>query len=178
MKTIRSSIFETNSSSIHSIVVGNNGEDIYNHLPKEVHFQSGEFGWEHEIYRDIQDKANYLFTSIVYNGGYEDYDVQVYFDKIKNILAKWGIKATFEEIQVKYTDKGEKYVTFRSNLYGYVDHGYENRGLIASLCNNEELLMNYLFSDGSYVETGNDNDDTIFVAENPSNVLLEYEKGN
>ena len=165
MKTqIRKGLFETNSSSVHSIVIGNNGEDIYANLPKEVFFHGGEFGWEHDVYNDIENKASYLYTSIVNSSD----DIQHDIDCIKNTLAKWNIEAKFE----KLTDK--------NRFYGfcYVDHAYENIELVKQLCENEELLMNYLFSDGSFVETGNDNDDTAFTQDPPENVLLDYEKGN
>ena len=49
MKTkIRKGLFETNSSSTHSIVIGNNGEDVQSNLPEEVYFHGGQFGWEHK----------------------------------------------------------------------------------------------------------------------------------
>ena len=159
---IRKGLFETNSSSTHSIVIGNNGEDIYDNLPDKVYFYGGEFGWEHEVYDDVESKASYLYTSIVWC------DMNDYIDKIKEILAKWHIEAIFEELDKKGSFKG----------YAYVDHGYENVELVKQVCENEELLMNYLFSNGSFIETGNDNDDTEFTNEHPKNVMLEYYKGN
>lgn len=159
---IRKGLFETNSSSTHSIVIGNNGEDIYANLPEEVYFGGDCFGWEHDVYYDTQSKASYLFTSLVNCGMNE------YIDNIKDILAKWNINAVFEELN--------KHGDFDS--FSYVDHPYENEELVKSLCENEDLLMNYLFSDGSFVETGNDNDDRDFEGEEPKNVLLDYYKGN
>ena len=159
---IRQGLFETNSSSTHSIVVGNNGEDIYADLPEEVYFGGDCFGWEHDIHNDVQSKANYLFTSIVNCGMNE------YLDNIKEILAKWNINAVFEKLN--------KHGDFDS--FSYVDHASKNEELIISLCENEELLMNYLFSSGSFVETGNDNDQTEFIQEHPKCVLLKYYKSN
>ena len=49
---------------------------------------------------------------------------------------------------------------------------------MAQTSKDEAKLMNYLFSDGSYVETSNDNDDYRILGEAPKNVLLEYFKGN
>lgn len=163
---IRRNIFETNSSSTHSIVIGNNGQDIYKELPEKLEFHGGEFGWEHETYYDTQSKANYLYTSIVWCGG--EIDVDDAIDRIRKILAKWDIEAEFE----KLNENGEFYG------WSYVDHGYENKDLVKELITNEELLMNYLFSENSSVETGNDNDDTEFTAEQPKNILFDYYKGN
>ena len=159
---IRKGLFETNSSSTHSIVIGNNGEDIYSDLPEQVYFEGGEFGWEHEVYNDVESKASYLYTSIVWC------DMLEYIDKIKEILAKWNVEAIFEKL-----DKNGNFTS-----WSYVDHGGENVELVKQLCENEELLMNYLFSKGSFVETGNDNDDTEFTHNHPKNVMLNYYKGN
>ena len=161
---IRQGLFETNSSSTHSIVIGNNGEDIYTKLPERVCFYGGEFGWEHVIYDDTETKASYLYTSIV--NAYDDIDGAV--EKIKEVLSKWNIETEFEPL--------DNHNCF--NSFSYVDHSYENIDLINKLLENEDLLMNYLFSDGSFVETGNDNDDTDFEGEKPKNVLLDYYKGN
>lgn len=162
MKTIRQHLFETNSSSIHSITIGNNGEDFKSNLPEKIIFGGGEFGWEHEIYNDVQDKANYLRVSLSYTDNPEELQ-----SKITKILEKWGVESEW----IREDEKD-------SMLYSYVDHGYENRDLVETLANNEELLMNYLFSSASTVETGNDNEDILFNAPTPKNILLEYEKGN
>jgi len=47
-----------------------------------------------------------------------------------------------------------------------------------SVCNKEEYLLNYLFSEGSFVATGNDNTDEEPFYSLPINVMLEYIKGN
>lgn len=82
-KQVRKNIFETNSSSTHSIVVGNNGEDIYAGLPRKLEFHGDEFGWEHRLYTDTQTKADYLFTSLIYT----DTPME-YMERIKSILAE------------------------------------------------------------------------------------------
>ena len=166
MKTIRQHLFETNSSSIHAITIGNNGEDFKSNLPEKIVFGGGEFGWEHEIYDDVQDKANYLRVSLSYVDNPEELQ-----SKITKILEKWGVES-------EWIQQGGEYNMYIGGVYSYVDHGYENRDLVETLANNEELLMNYLFSKASTIETGNDNEDIQFRAPTPNNVLLEYEKGN
>ena len=171
-KQIRKSIFETNSSSTHSIVIGNNGEDIYANLPKKLEFHGDEFGWEHELYTDTQSKADYLFTSLIYTETPLEYK-----ERIKNILAKWDIEAEFDEIVEKRYESG--YICYEiKDKFCYVDHGNGNKDLVKELCEDEVKLMNYLFSDSSYVETSNDNDDYDVLGTYPENVLLDYYKGN
>lgn len=171
-KQIRKQIFETNSSSTHSIVVGNKGEDVYAGLPKRLEFHGDEFGWEHRLYTDTQTKANYLFTSLKYTDTPHEY-----VERIKSTLAKWGIEATFEEIVEKRYSSGGVYYEIAGD-YSYVDHGGENKDLVKELCEDEAKLMNYLFSDGSYVETSNDNSDYPILGEEPKYLMLEYFKGN
>lgn len=171
-KQVRKNIFETNSSSTHSIVIGNNGEDVHDGLPHVLEFHGDEFGWEHRLHTDTQSKANYLFTSLVYTN-----DPFTYIEKIREILSKWDVEAEFDEIEKKECSNGESYYVFK-NGYCYVDHGDGNNELVKALCENEDLLMNYLFSNGSYVETSNDNDDYPILGKEPKNVMLDYYKGN
>ena len=168
---VRKGLFETNSSSTHSIVIGNNGEDIYANLPEEVYFGGGEFGWEHEEYRDTQSKADYLYTVIVKQ------DLLEAIPYITETLKKWGVNAKFQELEDKTSWNGAYTYKDFSN-FCYVDHSYEAKELVEDILKDEALLMNYLFSDGSFIETGNDNDDTEFTAKYPQNVLLDYYKGN
>ena len=172
MKTkIRKGLFEANSSSTHSIVIGNNGENVKSNLPEELYFHGGEFGWEHKLYTDTETKASYLFTSLMYMD-----DPYIWIEKIKNILKNWGVEAKFEELIKGEYSNGTTY--YKTRGFAYVDHGGENNDLVIELCENDELLMNYLFSDASYVETSNDNDEYDIFGEEPKNALYEYFKGN
>ena len=66
MKTqIRRSVFETNSSSTHSISIVREPTNI--HFPTTLEFNVGEFGWEWKTYSDYLSKASYLYTAILYN---------------------------------------------------------------------------------------------------------------
>ena len=57
-RQIRSGVFETNSSSIHSIAIPRSCKAV-----DSVSFSIGEFGWEW----DEADAANYLYTAICLN---------------------------------------------------------------------------------------------------------------
>lgn len=62
MKTIRNSLFETNSSSVHSIVV--NGQDEYSYKNFDC-VNLDEFGWgygEDNLLKTPDQKLSYLFT--------------------------------------------------------------------------------------------------------------------
>jgi hypothetical protein len=139
-RQIRSSVFETNSSSTHSIAISK--------APvvagKYISFGIGEFGWEN----DTADTADYLYTAIL-----EQNNSSELLNKLKDILDKHSIEYKFEEPRYVKSSYGE-YLD-----YGYIDHGYELGEFLNAVLNNEDLLMRYLFGD-STVYTGNDNQES------------------
>ena len=139
-RQIRSSVFETNSSSTHSIAISK--------APvvagKYISFGIGEFGWEN----DTADTADYLYTAIL-----EQNNSSELLNKLKDILDKHSIEYKFEEPRYVKSSYGE-YLD-----YGYIDHGYELGEFLDAVLNNEDLLMRYLFGD-STVYTGNDNQES------------------
>ena len=140
-RQIRSSVFETNSSSTHSIAISKAPVVI----GKSIHFGIGEFGWEN----GVADTADYLYTAIL-----EQDDGLDFLGKLKEILDKYSIEYEFEEPIWSKSFDG----TYTWLSYGYIDHSNEVRELIYTLLDNEDLLMRYLFGD-STVYTGNDNQD-------------------
>ncbi len=143
-RQIRSSVFETNSSSTHSIAISRAPVVADG---KCVSFGIGEFGWGN----DCVDTADYLYTAILEQGDWIDL-----LDRLKETLDKHNIKYTFEESKFEKSS----YSDYTYLKYGYVDHSYEARELIFALLDNEDLLMRYLFGD-SHVYTGNDNQDSV-----------------
>ncbi len=170
--TTRKSVFETNSSSTHSICVALNQELT---LPKSIHFGFGEFGWEVGKLKRASSKASYLYTGLINNGRQDD------FNRIADIIRSRGIQVTAEEpvfTKHQYTTKEgsvREYVNGENT--GYVDHEDELNPFLDAMCNDEGKLMNFLFSDFSFVLTGNDNDDSD-VSINVNYPYEEYYKGN
>ena len=152
MRQIRMNVFETNSSSTHSICISRQNHEIPEELPKVLIFRHGEYGWDYKTYNDTQNKANYLYQAI--------YDLQKYgyytkteYNKmlahISDVLFKHGVTAGFEdEIKNEYGME-----------YGYVDHAEELNDFIRGMCLGEKKLLRYLFSENSFIITGNDNSD-------------------
>jgi hypothetical protein len=64
MLKIRQGVFETNSSSTHSICIAKKAEL---NIPKHVYFDFGEFGWECDTLRSLSKKASYLYTGLIAN---------------------------------------------------------------------------------------------------------------
>ena len=140
-RQIRNSVFETNSSSTHSIAISKKPAIIR----KSIHFGIGEFGWSN----GCANPADYLYTAILEQDNRDDL-----LNKLKEILDKYSIEYKFEEPEwVKSSDGNYKWLD-----NGYVDHSYELREFLEVILSNEDLLMRYLFGD-SNVYTGNDNED-------------------
>lgn len=141
MKQVRRNVFETNSSSTHSICISKAPVTV----DKHIHFRIGEYGWEN----DCVDIADYLYTAIL-----EQYDVDELLKKLKDILDSYSIEYEFEKPNYKISSDGR----YKWLDYGYVDHSSETREFINAVLSDEDMLMRCLFGN-SCVYTGNDNQD-------------------
>lgn len=163
---IRKGVFETNSSSTHSIsIIKKSNLEKY---PDTVIFGKGEFGWEFDIYVDTTSKAEYLWEAITscYLNNIDKVNNAINF--ITDTLAKHNIKAVFPyaanmKVKTHTYDDGSTYthIQFMNDNdeedNGYVDHGNELGDFLDDVISDETKLMNYLFDYNSYVSTGNDN---------------------
>lgn len=140
-RQIRNSVFETNSSSTHSIAISKKKPVI----SKSIHFGIGEFDWEN----DCVDTADYLYTAIL-----EQDERDEMLDKLIEILNKYSIEYEFETPIWHKSFDGE--YEWLDN--GHIDHSNETREFIFAVLDDEDLLMRCLFGD-STVYTGNDNQD-------------------
>lgn len=132
-KQIRNGVFETNSSSIHSLCITKK-EDYK--FPKTIVFNSGRYGWGPET---EYNTGNYLYTALL---ELKD-QIPDGLDQLKEILKKHGIEVIFN-------DPGKDY---------YIDHAYDVQDAIESLLNDEDKLFRFLFGNESFVDIDNDNHD-------------------
>lgn len=171
-KKIRQGVFETNSSSTHSICIAKDAELT---IPKSLHFEFGEFGWECRTLQSLDKKASYLYTGLIANNRKED------ADKIIALLNSKGVEVTTEEPIYEtrsYDDaEGKKVEWEYGTNTGYVDHSDRLKEFLDDVCSDEGKLMRYLFSPLSFIITGNDNDDED-VEINVSYAYDSYYKGN
>ena len=166
MFSIRYNTFETNSSSTHSLAVPKK----VGHIPSDVRFHFGDFGWELE---DGIDPANYLYTGIVTNS---QEIREKYLPKLKEVMERNNIKAKYADYELsscKWDGKTEYYV---SSCYGYVDHEDALVPFLEWLFEDDNRVLRFI-SDG-LVFTGNDNDDesSFFINRNKK-VLYDWEAG-
>lgn len=167
MISIRYNTFETNSSSTHSLAVPKKVE----HIPSDVRFHFGDFGWQLE---DCIDPADYLYTGIVTNS---QEIREKYLPKLKEVMERNNIKAKYANYEVSSykLEDGTSYSYVDSN-YGYVDHGYELEYFLEWLFEDDDRVLRFI-SDG-LIFTGNDNDDesSFFINRNKKD-LYDCEAG-
>lgn len=149
MIKIRRNVFETNSSSVHSIVVCNEALPD-NHSPF-VFFRLGEFGWSMDILDDSWERASYFYTAAC---ELRQHDVK---DEILSLLTPLGIDCAFDEENPPYYDYHEGFY-FLAN--GGIDHVDECEEFVDTLMEDGEMLARFLLDDRSFVITGNDNCDS------------------
>lgn len=135
---IRQNIFETNSSSTHSVsfnrwIPGRSGR-LDPGPDGKIHVTGGEFGWEWGAYNDSETKVNYYFT----------------FFKGNSEMIRLGIKVikewTGRDVVVNIYD------------FSYIDH--QSSDTLDFLENDIDRIRDFFFNPDTWLYTGNDNEDT------------------
>ena len=140
MIKIRKNVFETNSSSTHSIAIPKAQERTY---PSEINFYIGEYGWDFESV----NPASYLYTAILMC--YDDKKGEEILGHIKNVLDEHHIKYTFEKpILSRYGGWLE---------FGELDHPENLDEFLKVVLGDDKKLLDFIFY--GLVFTGNDNCD-------------------
>lgn len=153
MIQIRSGVFETNSSSTHSIAIPRSciATDY-------VNFRTDEFGWS---FAEV-DAADYFYTAI-YETSETEAEVNEKIERLKNILNENGINYKLRKPKTHTSTYDNKDYFYLDD--GYVDHGYELKDFVNELLNDGDKLIRFL--SGGLVFTGNDNSDRDgFVSRN------------
>ena len=170
MINYRHGIFETNSSSTHAMVVTSRAPK---YEPSALHFEFDDFGWEFSVLTSMAEKAAYLYTAAV--------NIRQDYKGVQQTLRELlpGIKLTFEKPRYSY------YGDYKFLENGSVDHVGTDEQLefVNTMLTDSDALKRYLFSEESYVVTGNDNCDKeqyewFKHKEEPDYPHTTYYKGN
>lgn len=141
-KQVRQNVFETNSSSSHSISIEPSSDGLYDTIiPDEegnVILCGGEFGWEIEEYTDALTKANYCAVDQLN----DDSKIEMLKEVIKE-------QTGCNDVIINFSDEWNK-----AN-YSYIDHA--SRGTTNEAFYSKEDLRNFIFSKNSILYTDNDN---------------------
>ena len=155
MINIRKGTFETNSSSTHSICITK--EDSFIKIPEElkINVKNYEFGWEYEKYRGTDEKFAYLIIGVIAGYGDNFIEISQRLNKLVKTISKWVKNVHIEGLDIICYDGNMYYDSYD----GYVDHAEELTEMVDVLLQNDEMLKRYLFSEDSFILTGNDNSD-------------------
>lgn len=162
-RQIRSSVFETNSSSTHSIAVPRDCEAV-----NYVSFHVGEFGWSF----DEVDAADYFYTAIYETSDTKE-ELNEKIEKLKNILNAYGIDYHFSEpkTHIWHSDYEDK--DYLCLDYGYIDHGGELHDFVNELLDNSDKLIRFISR--GLVFTGNDNSDRYGFISRDEEFIEDYD---
>ena len=180
-RQIRRGVFETNSSSTHSLTWSRKSQMAPPSCLKvnddgyvEVTF--GEFGWEWDEYNDPIDKLSYLVTMIAETTdsrmrnnpdeiveSKEDFENLPDFRQVSEVVANYcdcdGI-TLLNDVETKVSNYGGK-DHYYLEVDGYIDHqSCEGYNCIQDFLDDygSPTLESYIFDYGISVRTGNDND--------------------
>lgn len=109
-KQIRNEVFESNSSSVHTLTISKSGREPSKFIPDKegyIHVDYGQFGKEHEIYSSQYDKLSYLITLCYYCAGRygnaaDSYQFERIEEAVKNYTGCNGI--IIDDIEEPYID--------------------------------------------------------------------------
>lgn len=140
---IRNGVFETNSSSCHSISIDKNKEFVFDFSLKpdedgKVHLEMGEYGWEWFKDNDAYSKACYAATAFA--------------DNKTNLNLLVSVIKEMTECEAVVIDDGGRDEYGFSNAY--IDHN--SYGIIPT---DSKQLINFIFNKNSWLFGGNDNVD-------------------
>ena len=167
MIRIRSNVFETNSSSVHSIVIDVSQPAVP--LDDVFVLSGGEYGWGYDELCLPEERANYIWQAI--------WDCSIYKlvpgtpDEWRDRIHNWLPNVELKDIVEGYSEENDEY------LYPGIDHGGELATLIEQMWYNDEMLGDFLTNKESHVVCSNDNSDS-YGFYYPATPYIEFRKGN
>jgi len=145
--------FVSNSSSSSFIIIGTSDhctpvtpDRIILNVPQDFGGNT-EFGWETEQYNTFGDRLNFCYLQTRYMNDYVKSEMleEVLRDTLKVNRINWNLYTGFDE-------------TPPGMIRGYIDHqSHAGNGNNTEMFESKYTLFNFLFSNGSYIQGGNDN---------------------
>ena len=129
MKVIRHNVFETNSSSTHSISISNEVELLDSITPGDggyIVLTGGEFGWAWVRFNDAFTKANYCAV-----------DQKSNEENIKMLIEVIKEQTGAKDVILNFTD------SYDGPNWSYIDH--DSAGTSHKVFENKETLKNFIF---------------------------------
>lgn len=144
-RTVRKNVFETNSSSVHTLILAHGDTNV---MKVKLEFEPGEYGWGPETLTSCFERADYLWT-FLYNAFEKDPEkMETIKGKIQKILGEYGIECVFNAPK---------------DWWCYIDHytsWYNDSpedSIFYKMLDDENTLIDYLFNDNTKIYIDNDN---------------------
>lgn len=162
-KQIRKGMFETNSSSVHALIIPKRMYEESMTIPTELYVSHGEYGWEFRRYYDANERLSYLCQGI-YSGtihnGYNERSFEERMAATEQLIR--AFVKPFEDMGIEISFTPNYFNTDSDrNWYdeeGYLDHADEFMSTVYDdLKNDFEKVKRFVF--GGRLVTANDNDE-------------------
>lgn len=163
-KVIRYAIWESNSSSMHTLSVRGKRNVDSSYYPSNVNIEIrlDEYGWNGYPCDDFHSKLAYAMSMVLHTEypGFKYYNEDFIIDQ-DTLESLDGYKLLLDAIN-KHV-KCERVIIKRNNSafypYGYIDHqSYEDYGCLQDFLDDWNVdAERYLFDDGVVVHIDNDN---------------------
>lgn len=139
MKKIRHNVFETNSSSSHSISLSDTTTytSITPNEEGQIVLNGGEFGWGYESYTDPESKASYFAVDNFHNKAR-----LAMLERV--VIEHTGVSSVMYNFSLEYQEKN----------WSYIDH--QSSGT-TDVIKTEQDLKTFIFSRNSILTIDNDN---------------------
>jgi len=141
MLKARKGVFETNSSSTHSICICLDEIDL-NYPTTPIRLFYNDYGWERDTLISPEEKLSYLLTAMDNISSSKEEDLK-------------NIKDWLDEEKIPYDSSSVD----NSKNDCYIDHAYDTQSFVNYILSNKQAFLNFVFSNLSFILTGNDNDD-------------------
>ena len=169
MKVIRKSVFETNSSSVHSIAVPKeyfNGELNKNYTPGgsiSSRVTLGDFQWADRIYTDADTKLCYALTQLYEQANSKLYEAGIDYDDrteevLINAMREFDMYKDIELIVKEETGEELEIYDIESTYIG-IDHQSISEDFYKLLSGNNITLRQFIFD--NEIELIIDDDNTM-----------------
>lgn len=151
MQKIRRGVFETNSSSTHSLTVDSTLSGDKKRLSRIepddgncIGIYPGEFGWGPERHRNAATKASYAYT---YAYRQNESEAPVLMARLRSVLEKeTGCKVSFRKLGGYWPD-------------GYIDHQSLDPGCLGEdIFKSDRALRDFIFNPSKVLVISNDNE--------------------
>lgn len=156
MRQIRRSVFETNSSSSHSISIS--GEDSWDIPTYTLYAGFDEYGWDNDDFYGVENKLSYVLTMVQYKLKGVSWEERTPEYILNCDFVKW-----IREMVDGYCNQSIEIKLIENDYYpmGYIDH--QSTDALDELWSDDELtfksnMREFIFNSKYYFSTGNDNE--------------------